>query len=372
MDSDLKYTKSAIDLYKQTHAEKVHQEATEILAKKRQLIAELNRRIDIAERQCSRLRAEVEVKYKLVSDESISMQEEEDVQELEKTRVEHSRTIERLVQMHNEQIDSIHSEFEKKLKDAESWNIEHLKTIRVEKEARVEELRRDIEELDQMAAAAFLASTKKKDLYIQDVEVNAHNNKRKIAILERKLSDLTGDSKNELREVRSKIGECLSTVELRQDDYRKDIESYNHEIDERNLKYKQHIDSLEIQFNNEKARLLHAAKSEDLKMDSLTKMLEQLIKTHEHQMSMTKMDIDRMRSSLISAKTRAEALTQSQSQSLPNLTVSQTSKDCRQIEQELALVEREISELRNENMLLRDDVDRQSMEIRRPPRSLIF
>ena len=346
----------------QSKLEKLHEEASIALAEKTQIIQQLNEEIDQAEKQCAQLKAELQAKAIEMQDQESSAdekqedgeeEEEEEISEFVQAKARHEEEIERIKTEHEQEIKDLQIEFTRKLKAAEDWNEKHAEALRIEKEAKIEDLKNQIESLKIAQSESIYTQTQTKNKFYKDAKAQSAANEQKIQDLEAQLSDLQSITREELRDIRAKIDECLVTVELRQQEHQTEIDRYEKEIADRNEKYGAHIAALTEQLKNEKERLEQSATSAEKKIQSLEKVLNQLEKHHQKQVEATQQDIERMKASIINVRTRGDQTLEATRSSVTQ--IQTVSRECKKMQDELQLIEKEIAELQAENAELREE-----------------
>lgn len=347
----------------QSKLEKLHNEAAMALAEKREIIQSLNDQIDEAEKQCAQLKAELQAKALEMQDsesedETQFVEEEEDLPEFVAAKQRHAEEIEKIKADQDEELKSLQLEFTRKLKAAEEWNNQHTETLKMDKQARIDELKSQLEMIKAQQTEALYTQTQARNKFYQESKAISAANEQKIQSLENQLSELQAVSREELRDIRAKIDECLCTVELRQQEHDTEIARYEKEISERSEKYNNHISALSEQLKNEKARIDQDAIAAETKIQSLEKVLAQMEKHHQKQVDATMQDIERMKISITSAKARGDQTIEATKTSATQ--VQTVSREVKQIQEEIDLVDKEIQELTAENEELKAELARLS------------
>lgn len=346
----------------QSQLEKLHQEAQSVLKQKADEIQQFNDSIEEAEKQLAQLKAEFEAKASAISgnpfeDDKFEMYDNNGASQIvEQIRLEQQTEIQQIQAKHEEEMTNLRIEFQKSLQDAEQWADQHAEAVYLERTAQLEDLRRELDNLRNASNETAFASTQNRTKLYQQSKNASLMNSQRIQFLESQLSELSAVTREELRDVRAKIEECLVAVDLREHEHASEIARYQREIAEREEKYNTHLAVLNEQFSNEKARLEQAITASAAKSENLQRVLKQLEKQHEKQLQTTLKDIERMKASIYQARSRDDQkLTDTKSY------VSQThaiQRDCRQIEQEISIVENEIKELQDENRELNNELSR--------------
>ena len=341
----------------QSKIEKLNTEAQTILSQKADVIAELEAAIEDAERELVKLRAEYESKAAAAEiDEHDDAKELDDLIDLEKLKQEHDAEIRDKTEQQEEEVASMKLKFTRALKDAEAWAEEHAENIYAEKSAHLDTLKQELIKIKDEVGEEQLAQSQSRTKLFNQSKSRAMQSAQRIQFLQSQLSELSTVAREELRDVRNKIDECLAAVELREREHRAELDKYTREIASRDERYKTHLECLTQQFNNERQRLEQQYEAAVEKGDNLQRILSQLEKHLESRLQATLQDNDRMKSTIYQAKTRDdENFTDTRSYISQ---IQSTQHEVRQVEKDLGAVNQEISELQAENKQLQDELKR--------------
>jgi chromosome segregation ATPase len=346
----------------QSKIERLNVEAEAILAKKTEELSEYDRAIEEAEKQLVKLKTELESKAAILSSETtdehgeLSDELEDDDRDLTSLKSAQDAEIQALKEKHEEEINTLRQRYSKALKDAEEWAEDHAETLFLEKTAELEELKKELDSLKSQANEAALSQLQTRTRLSQQSKSVSVQNAQRIQYLEAQLSEISSIAREELREVRIKIDECLSSVDLREREHKNEIEKYEREIAQREEQYNVHLQVMTEQFQNEILRLEQQLAASTSKGENLQRVLKQLEKHHQIQIETTRRDNERMKSTIYQAKSRDDQLFVDTRSYVSQIQTNQ--HDCRQLEQEIALVNNEISELQSENRELQAELQR--------------
>lgn len=343
----------------QSTIEKLNVEAQTILSKKAEEIEQLNVAIGEAEEQLVRLKAEIESKSAVAAmeqDDFEQMEEEDGEADLTKLKAEHDSELQELGTRHEEEIANLRTRYSKALKEAEQWAEQHAETVFIEKSAQLEDLKRELLAIKAQASESVYTQTQAQTQRYQQSKSIALQNAQRIQFLEAQLSELSSVAREELRDVRSKIDECLSAVDIREREHANEIERYEREIAEREQQYNTHLDVLAEQFRNEKQRLDQQQRTAVEKAENMQRVLKQLEKHHELQMQTTLKDNERMKSTIYQAMTKDDQTFGDTKAYASQIHATQYAS--RQVEHEIAAVNNEIAELQAENKGLQEELRR--------------
>ena len=354
----------------QSKIEKLNSEAQAILTQKADVIAELETAIEDAEKQLVKLRAEYEARATTaeIDEEDDAKAKDEDLIDLEKLKQEHDQEIRDRTEKQEEEVASMKLKFTRALKDAEAWAEEHAENVYAERSAQLDVLKQELSKIKDEVSEEQLQQSQTRTRLFNQSKTRAMQSAQRIQFLQTQLSELSTVTREELRDVRAKIDECLASVELREREHRAEIEKYEKEIASREERYNTHLECLTQQFNNERQRLNQQYEAAVEKCDNLQRILSQLERHHESRLQATLQDNERMKSTIYQAKSREdESFTDTRSYISQ---IQSTQHEVRQVQKDLALVNQEIADLQSENHQLQEELKRlQTGAMRRSSRS---
>lgn len=350
---------SKTDKFAQSKLEKLHEEAEIALTEKRNEIQDLNDKIDFAEQQFTQLKADLKVKMFQMQEleanaEEEDQNEEEDMTEFIKLKQSHEEKMQKLITDHEDEIKTLQNEFTRKLKAAEEWNKQHAETLRMNKQTKIDELKDEINAIKERQNMAIYTQTKKRNKMLEESKIANAENAQKIQVLENQISEVQAMSREELRDIRAKIEECLATVELRQKEHENELKRYEKEIEDRNETYKLHISALKDQLNNEQERLNQEINAVDNKISAMEKILAQLENHHQKQVEATTQGIEKMKLTISNLKTRGDQTIETIRTTTAQTTTS--TREMKQLQEEIKLLDKEIIEIQNENADLKAEL----------------
>ena len=354
----------------QSKIEKLNSEAQAILTQKADVIAELETAIEDAEKQLVKLRAEYEAKATTaeIDEEDDAKAKDDDLIDLEKLKQEHDAEIRDRTERQEEEVASMKLKFTRALKDAEAWAEEHAENVYAERSAQLDVLKQELSKIKDEVSEEQLQQSQTRTRLFNQSKTRAMQSAQRIQFLQTQLSELSTVTREELRDVRAKIDECLASVELREREHRAEIEKYEKEIASREERYNTHLECLTQQFNNERQRLNQQYEAAVEKCDSLQRILSQLERHHESRLQATLQDNERMKSTIYQAKSREdESFTDTRSYISQ---IQSTQHEVRQVQKDLAVVNQEIADLQSENHQLQEELKRlQTGAMRRSSRT---
>jgi transketolase len=182
------------------------------------------------------------------------------------------------------------------------------------------------------------------------------SNAKRIQFLETQVAEIGAITREEIRDVKGKIEECLAAVDIREQEHKNDRERYEHELAERERQYSIFFETMKQQYVSEKQRLEQEVTALGNRISHLQKVMKQLDKQHDVQLRTTLGDVEKMKGSLYQSMTRGEDLGVERNKRLAE--ERQIRMECREIEGEIGIVEKEIVELKAENEGLRFELSR--------------
>ena len=181
-------------------------------------------------------------------------------------------------------------------------------------------------------------------------------NQQRIKVLENQISEITAITREEARDIKTKIEECLTAIELRGKEHNNEIARYQKEIDDREIKYADHIQNILEQYAIENKRMESAISCAASQAESLPKLLKQMEKQNESHYQTSMKDLEKVKSALYQSQTREEKEQVTTRNSVTQVQIIQ--KNQRKIEQEISQINAEINELNTENEQLRIELMR--------------
>ena len=346
----------------QSKIERINWEAREILSQKEEEIQEFEEAIDESEKKLARLQAEIKEKQRILealngSSDNLSQSEDSEEEiDLVKLKAQYDAEVQQARATYEEETQRLQAGMVKSLKEAEEWAESHAESVFAEKRGELEDLRHELEGLKALANQNAFTAHQSRNKFFQESKNLSMQNAKRIQILDSELSELASVTREELREVKAKIDECLVLVHVREQTHANEIEKYNFEIKKREEKYNNHLAILAEQYDNEKQRLNQHLKATNSKKTNLEKVIAQIEKHHENQLQTTLRDIERMRSTIYQSQSKETNTFMETKNYLTK--VQSVQRDCKHAEQELQLVNNEIKDLAEENKLLQNELNR--------------
>ena len=331
--------------------EQIHNEAKKIIDEKNKEIQRYSQEIQKAEASLSQLKAELQSKTekinKIILNQSTDDNNFQIDNEISNLNARHDEEVRQLIAKNEDELQMYRIKYGKMLKESEQWIEQHIDTVIVEKTAKVEAAKQDLERLKEQAGNTMLSATKQRTQFLQSSKTSSLMNSRRIQYLESQISEITSVSREELRDIKGKVEECLAAITIREQNYKAEIARFKQEYAEREKKYNEHIAVLKHQCETEKERYFNQINACNENIANISNVLKHLEKHHETQMKSTLNDLERMRTSIYTARARTIAD--------PNETLATTretnslANKCIQMQQEIAVIESELSELNDEN-----------------------
>jgi hypothetical protein len=344
----------------QSKLEKLNVEAENILNQKKQELVAYQNAIDEAEQTLAKLKTEFESNAALMSAEAEGDRTDaeepvpEELIDIEKLKASQDAEIQQMTAKHEEELAGMRARYAASLKEAEGWAEAHAENVYLERLADFENLKKELELSRRQANEVVFAQTQSRTRLFQQGKSASLQNAQRIQELENQLSELASITREELRDVRAKIDECLASIDVRELEHRSEIEKYQREFAQREEQYNAHLEILAEQFQQEKQRLEQQFTAASSKGENLRRVRAQLQKHHDMQIATTRKDNERMKLSIYQAKARDDQQfvnTKGYVSQIQNI-----QRTCGELEQELQLVNKEISELQDESRELQSEL----------------
>lgn len=344
--------------------QKLHAEADKVLADKAKEIMEMTKLVDEAEEKLMALKAE----YQVTTSKLQQHEEEEEIdtermdQEIQDLKDQQEQELQEVEAKHQAYLQSLTETFQSSVKEAEKWAEMRTEAVKVQKLADLEAMKEEYEQFKASTADEIFASTQDRIKLYQEAKNASIMNNQRISLLESQISEITSITREEERDIKAKINECLASIDLRKREHEALVTKAQNELSDRKEKYEMHIKQLEQQHESEKKRLQQAIQSETEKIDNLQKVIRKMEQQHTRNLQDSLREIERMKTTLYQSRKEDEGLEETRS------TVTQLQdlqKRQRQTEQEIAIVDQEIAELGEENARLRQELAKLDREVYR-------
>jgi chromosome segregation ATPase len=266
----------------------------------------------------------------------------------------HQEQVRQMKAEHEAELNSIHRDFAQTLDESRQWATRHCEIAVQEKldeaaqlKAAAKEAKRHLNELtfvkNRATASRLIDAAQKKDA-------------DQIARLEEQISELTAVTREEIRDARAKIEECIAAVQLRRTAHARELQRLENEASERNERYQEHLTVLGEQYELERATIEQQIGTAETRAASTEQVIERLEKHHEAQLREVLGDMETVRKSygLPEKKNRqqADALRQLVKES------QDIAEECRTVEEEMRLIDQEVEQLESENRELVRETNR--------------
>lgn len=282
-------------------------------------------------------------------------------EEIEKLEAEHQKEMQRLQDQHTNEMIALKADFQNTLNEAENWSNRHAEIALQEKMNELEKLKQEaIEAKQKLNETTFLRSrsssynngqnnSKSSNLLTQKTVAD------QIAKLEEQLSELTSVTREELRDSRAKIDECVAAIELRRQSQAAEIRRLEDEIKQRQERYANHIAAVKEQFQLERQTLEQSIEVTSNRGTNTEKIISQLEQHHEAQLSEVLNDIESMQKSIENSGNKANSNAASVRSVIRE--IQQLMEEKSGIIEETKMIENEIQELDDENESLKKELN---------------
>ena len=354
-----------------TQHEKLQSQCDELVKQRNQAIAELNQKIEDAEREIAKYRSLTAMKYKELEElrqkEAKENESEEDSDEkTEDNEVQdlleaNSKELEESEQSFKEEIEELKREYKEKIEEAERWALEHVEVAAQEKEIELRELEQELELVRSDNETIKMKQSKTLTTAQEQIDKVSEQNENRVRYLQGEISKLTASTREEVRDVRNKINETLSTIEITEIEHQNVIQKYEKEIVEREKIYDDCLKSLNEQFEAEKKHIEKSMEIAVAQAQSAVSVKKRLEKFHEKQIQTSMMDTERLKTTLTQSKSKDTDSLQLTSTLAAKL--QEIKRQCDDVERDDNIVLDEVNELESENQELQAELDRVSKQL---------
>jgi len=322
-------------------------------------ITQLNEAIQSAEAELSQLQNDL-MKEAQASEQFQQLQpsphDDVNTDLLDELRARHQAEIERAEERHQREVDKLQRDIERSIQASESWCESHAEMVMLTKTAQLESLRRQLEEAKLASNRGSLSATQSRAKLFQQSKNATIMNSQRRQFLEAQIGEIAAVTRDELRDIKAKIDECLAAVDIREQDHCTEIARYELEVSEREQQYAAHLETAAQQFASEKQRLEKEVSAASAKAENMQRILKQLERQNDKQLQGILREIEKMKSMIYQSRSR-DVDRENETRNYV-ATVNQLQRDCAQTEQELTLVETEMKELSEENRDLKMELQK--------------
>lgn len=363
------------ELNSQSRVETIHSNAIQVLSQKNQEIEKYKIEIDESEKELLRLKFILEsmqknneenqqdadnsndnIETKNKSDDDKLFLDIGDSDDIEEVKAIHQEEVEEINGKYSHEIASLRIYFSKALKEAERIAEQHAETVYLEKKSELDETLRQIDLIESANEENQFKLTASKMQKIQQEKTTSMLNSIKIDRLNQELTDLTALSRTELRDIRMKVDECFVTADIHQKDHENEMRRLIDELENREKAFSYHYTTVVESYEAEKQKLTEQLQQTSQKISELRKSFKNMQTQHEFQEKQLHDDIQKLKSSVsISTKGRDQSSTMIQSSVLKQ---QHFQREIKQIENDIAMVDKEIQEVQIENAQLKLEMKR--------------
>ena len=340
--------------------QEMNKEAQQMLAQKQAELDAYTATVADAEEILSQLQKEVQAKQSEL--ESLNASELEDNEssilehDLSELDAKYAKEVEEMRIKHEEEINALRADFQQTLQEAEQMANRHSEIALQEKLKELNELKQEAQNVKfQLNEMTYIRTQSRTSKAIDQAERNSSD---QIVQLERQISELTAITREEMRDARAKIDECVAAVELRHENHAAELERLQNEANQRNEKYAAHLQALKEQFELEEATIRQNIDAINKRSENTKNIIDQLGKHQDIQLSMVNNDIETMKKSLSETPTNNRKSLNSARNSIRES--QRLAIECKNIDDEVRMIDNEINQLELENKTLRKELKRLS------------
>lgn len=331
--------------------DEMNQEALQLFESKKQELRNYNATIAEAERIMKQMQEKLEQRQKDLEDlrkTATNEEKKQDEADIEAMRIQNEAESElrKLQIKHEEEISTLKADFEQMLRSATLWAENHSRVAISEKQRELEKAKSQESELQQKVnELSFIAPTKRKR------DDGRRAAAQRIAKLEAQLSEISSIVREEMRESRIKIDECLAVVETRQRKNAEEIKRLESEIQQRQENNDRLLAALREQCEQEKKTVELAITAANQKSEAAQTRIAQMEKQYDQRLQEMLEDIKTVRQSTITAADQDGSAIKEIVRRIKEL-----EEEKRMIIEETKVVKNEIEELDDENRLLKREL----------------
>jgi len=352
---------SSVSPAKFSSLEDMNIEAQQVLEQKRKELESYQSTVAQAEKILSDLKQQIidktEELKKLSSEEYTEIDDTEQVHaehEINILEQKHSEEIQLLKSKHEEEMHSLKLDFQQTLQEAENWASQHSSIALQEKLDELEALRKEADSTKRQLDEQTFITLKTPEMKESDEDLK--KSASEIAALENQISEITAITREELRDSRAKIEECIVAIDLRKQAHETELKKLDDEILQRRESYETHILTLKEQFELEKQTAEQMISAANERSESTERIIKQLEKHHESQLEEVLGDIETMRRSTGGNSSRPRASNEEMKSLIRESYRIQ--EEIRALDDETRIVDQEIFELDHENKELKEELRR--------------
>lgn len=343
-----------------TSLQEMNKEALQMLSQKQSELDAYTATVADAEEILSQLQKEVQAKQAELEALNVSELEDNESSILEHDLADldakYAKEIEEIRIKHEEEVNALRADFQQTLQEAEQMANRHSEIALQEKLKELNELKQQAQNAKfQLNEMTYIQTKSRTSKALNEAQRNSSD---QIVQLERQISELTAITREEMRDARAKIDECVAAVELRRRNHADELKRLQAEAEQRNEKYSAHLQALREQFDLEKATLQQNIDAIIKRSDNTESIINQLGKHQDTQLSIVNNDIETMKKSLSASPTNNKNSIDSTRNSIRES--QRLVIECKNIDDEVKLIDNEINQLEDENKILRKELKRLS------------
>lgn len=344
--------------------EEIYNEAKSILNLKNKQIDELYKKIKFEEQTIFALKDEYKRKqeeYKNIKTDGSKFDEEDIERQIKLCKDLNEEEMNNIIRKHEEQIELYKLQFSKSLKDAEKWSQDHINAIHLEKQAELESLKTDLHYMKEKERLVSNEHESDKKHMLSTKRQATVQSSNRANFLETQLTELTSTTREELKLVKAKIEEVLTTISLREKEHEMEIMKYKDEIAKREQSYKESICSNDSE-NKTKVKLYKEQIEITRKnVENLATLLKEMERYHSKQLEKTMKDSENMKSTIYQARSKLGLTTTQAHEAIDKTSIFELKTQ--EMEQEIKIIDVELKELNDENSSLKIELEKLSKEL---------
>ncbi|EAY21610.1 hypothetical protein TVAG_013750 [Trichomonas vaginalis G3] len=334
---------------KQSQMEALQTQGQALIAERQRAIDEINAKIDDAERRLATMRSKVSLKYQelgqlIKAQEAKAAHEEEeeddnnDIQEIIESN---KKEIESCREQNKIEIKSLMEEYMARTKAAEKWAREHIEVLKHEKEEELSALEEELKQARKDYQKSASSSTVNLNKVREQSMKASKEHKKRIKYLQEQISSRLAQSRSEVRDIKAKINETLSTIEMRELEHQISLHKLEDEMSEREKCYNEYLNALNSQYSAAKKHIERSMESAVYQAQAAASVQKRLERFHEKQLQISRSDKEKLRQSVGATKTQS------------NITIQQTSDIAAKVQE----IKRQYEDTERDDMIILDQIN---------------
>ena len=335
--------------------DEMNAEGREVLAQKDAELQALLVAVTEAQQTLADLTSQIDAKSAELASISPSTGSQVDIERsLANLDREHRAALEEMRLKHEQEMTLLRSEFERTLRDADQWASEHARAALDQKRWELEQLKVEAQETKRQLDEAMLVRDHAHEARLIDADHKSRADE--VADLEAQLSELAALNREELRDARAKVEECVAAVSLRAQTNAEELARLEDEASARKETYDAHVNALREEYRQARGAVEREIAVVNGRAEGTRRITETLERRHETRLAQVAGDAETLRRTAAAPTAQMEVQRARAREAMRE--AERLWEECKNMEMETSEIDREIRELRMENEELRREISR--------------